>query len=107
MIAHVDVRKFAEEIFTRANAPGVSYRNINIRETILSGFAEKDLGQDMRMRWVGVDDEEIPTVSYPKDFENYVVGLQAQRIRSFVIEYFGVYSSDEDGDTSSKDFLQS
>jgi hypothetical protein len=80
---YVNVRKFAEYIYTYENGPDAELNNINIKETSLSGNQGYSEMKNNKLKWVGVDDAKLNPPPFPKDNPNFDIALPRQRIRSF------------------------
>jgi hypothetical protein len=84
---YVNVRRFAEYLYTYENGPLAELNNVNILEASLSGNQGYNEMKKNKLKWVGVDDDKLNPPPFPKDNANFDVALPRQRIRSFFIEY--------------------
>ena len=60
-----------------------------ITETALTGNQLYSQMRDSKTKWVGVDDMFVEEPDMPKDKSVHEVALEAQRIRTFVVQYVG------------------
>lgn len=82
----IDVKAFATVLWTKIN-PGAFLNDLNIMETTLTGNQNYKTMMANKVQWRGLDDANVTAPVDPQDQPGFVVALQPQRIRTFVIEY--------------------
>lgn len=83
----MNVRKFAENLYSYANGPNAYLNNINIFEVSLTGNLRIQEMRQRKTKWIGRDDNIINPPKLPQDKGSFDIALPKQSIRSFYIEY--------------------
>ncbi|CDW90125.1 glycosyl hydrolases family 38 protein [Stylonychia lemnae] len=85
-VPYLQIDEMAKTIFRLANN-GEEVSQVIISETSLLGTELYSYMQSDKIQWKGVDDDFIKQPVQPSDISTYNIALEAQRIRTFYIQF--------------------
>ena len=85
-IPYIHIDLLAQKLYQLANK-GVAPLQVSISETSLTGNQLFNQMKQGKTQWKGADDDTIVEPDLPKDRSLYEISLEAQRMRTFMVQY--------------------